>query len=874
MSMWRQIGYGLRNLLLRAEHDRESRDEVEQYLRDAAEELRKDGLSAEEARRAVRMAEGDSAVLAARVGSYGWEGWVRNLARDVRIAGRQLRKHPSFTATAVLTLALGIGANAAIFTVVKSVLLAPLPYANANRLAAVQTHFMDTGRTSPRITGPDAVDVETQTRGVEAMSLYSGGKLGVQMRDHAVYTVVTAVDANFPRVFDLQPIAGRIFANATTDAGALVSEQFARDNFGSAEAAPGHVLHIENEAIPIAGVLPARFTFPDETQIWVAYNFEPASKSRTAFNYHAVARLRDGVSFPSVQAEFNALSQRLQIDHPGEDRGKQFRAEPLRQALTGDARPTLLLLWGTVGVILLIACVNVTHLQLVRSLERQREIAICKALGSSAFRILLPVAVESLLLSVLGGMAGVLLAAPALHVLLAMAPKTLPRSGEVHIDGWVLAFTLSLAVIAALASSLFPALRALRTDPADALKNDASRGMGRRGSGVLRDGLVVAQIASTFVLTVGAVLLLHTLNVLMTRDMGFQPQQMLVVDADVPAHSLADTRKAVQQFDAVFARLSVLPGVEHVAGIMGLPTGPYGSNGNYNVRGGLPVQPEHAPWANFSVASPGYFETMGIPLKRGRDFTAQDGYDAPFVTVISESVARQSFGDADPIGKQIQCGLDSDKWMTIIGVVGDVRQNSPAEQPGPALYMPMAQHPGYANQIDIVMRTRVKPLTPMAAAKAQIAGINPLVAMRFTTMDDLLDQSVAVQRFRAVLLSCFAGVGFLLAMLGVYGTIAYSVAQRTVEIGIRMAFGAERSAILQGVLRHAGRLASIGIGVGLVLSMVFSRVVANMLVGVSALDPLSLGAAALLLLIMAVAAAFAPGWRATRVDPMAALRAE
>jgi putative ABC transport system permease protein len=398
--------------------------------------------------------------------------------------------------------------------------------------------------------------------------------------------------------------------------------------------------------------------------------------------------------------------------------------------------------------------------------------------------------------------------------------------------------------------------------------------MARRGAARLRDGLVISEVAVTFVLAVGAGLLLHTMMNLTSRDMGYQTRRLLVVDADAPAHTEQDAHRAVEQFNQVFAQLSAVPGVERVAGIMGLPTGNYGSNGHYQTRGGLPVQRGHSLSSVFSVASPGYFQAMGIPLQRGRDFNAQDSFESPFTAVISESLARQSFGNIDPLGKQIQCGLDSDKWMTVVGVVGDVRQDSPADAPGPALYMPMAQHPFYANQIHVVLRTSVKPLTLMNAVKQKILQVNPFIALRFTTMDEMMNESMAVERFRAVLISSFAAVGLLLAMLGVYGTMAYSVAQQTFEIGIRIAFGAERGVILGTVLQHAAKLACCGIAVGLALSLIFVRMVTSMLVGVRPTDSVSLVAAALLLLLTAVAAAFAPGWKATRIDPMVALRAE
>jgi predicted permease len=724
------------------------------------------------------------------------------------------------------------------------------------------------------MTGPDAVDVRGQAKTLEAVSLMAGGNEGVELSDHAVYTEVTWVDENFARVFELRPEAGRLFADAESHHSALVSAKFARDNFGGAQAAVGQTLHIESEAVQIVGVLPSGFDYPGKTEIWEAFPLQPDSKSRTAFNYRAVALLADGASFKTAQAELDGLSQRLEKLYPADNRAKRILAVPLAEALTGNARPTLMLLWATVGIILLIACVNVTHLELVRAMERQREIAICKALGSSRWQVVRPVLIESLLLAGIGGAAGVLLTLPAVRVLVAIAPVELPRANEIHLNGWVLTFTLALAAITALAAAIYPAMRAAKAEAAEALKSDTSRGMGRKGSARLRDGLVTAEVAATFVLAVGAGLLLRTMARLMTEDMGYQTRQLLVVDADNPAHSDDDYQRAIREFSQIFTQLSAMPGVEHVAGVMGLPTGPYGSNGYYETRNGLPADPAHQPWAIFTVASPGYFETMGIPLKRGRDFNSGDTSQATFAAVISESLARQSFGDADPVGRQIRCGLDSDKWMTVIGVVGDVRQDSPAEKPGPTLYMPMAQHPYYANQIHIVMRTRVQPLTLMNAVRAKIARTNPLIALRFTTMDAMVSDSITVERFRAVLISLFAGAGLLLAMLGVYGTTAYSVAQRTFEIGIRMAFGADRGTILGGILSHAAKLACGGIAVGLVMSLLLVRLVASMLVGVDPIDPLSLALAAVLLLMTALTAASGPAWKATQVNPVTALRAE
>jgi len=802
---------------------------------------------------------------------------MKSLLQDLRYAARQLRKQPAFTLTAVLTLALGIGANTAIFTVVQSILLVSLPYADADRIVAFNTHWTDSGYTSHRVTGPDAADVRSQAaHSLETVSMYVGGNEGVQLRDHAVFTVVSGVELNFPRVFGVNPIAGRVFADTDIHHEALVSERFARDNFGSPQAAIGQTITAEAQPSEIVGVLPSTFDFPAKTGVWAAYPIlqGEALGNRTAFNYRAVAKLRSGVSMDVARAELNTISQRLQTAYPGENKNKQMTVVPLQEELTGKARPMLMLLFAAVGMILLIACVNVTHLELARSIERQRELAVRTALGSSRWQLRRLVIAESLLISLGGAVLGILLAEPAVRLLVAMAPEGLPRAAEIHLNGWVLAFTLALSLLTTVVSSLIPARKAAKVDPAEALKQDSSRGMAGRGASDLRNGLVVAEVAATFVLAVGAGLLLRTLMTLIERDMGYQTARLLVVDADAPAHTKEDALNVLRKYDGLFAHLSALPGVERVGGVMGLPTGAYGSNGYYDVRGGLPVDPNHQPYADFTVASPAYFQTMGIPLKLGRDFNSQDIFDGQFVTVISESLAKQRFGDANPIGKLIQCGLDSDKWMTVVGVVGDVRQESPAAMPGPTLYMPMAQHPFYATQIQIVLRTKLPPLTLMNAVQAEIMRANAQIATKFTTMDTMVGGSIAVERFRSVLISSFAGVGLLLAMLGVYGTMAYSVAQRTFEIGVRMAFGAEKKAILRMILTHAAKLVGWGIVLGLGISLGLTHLIASMLVGVRPVDPVSLLLATLLLLLTAAIAALAPASRAAQVEPMVALRAE
>jgi predicted permease len=800
---------------------------------------------------------------------------MRNLWNDLRFALRQLWKSPAFALTAVFTLALGIGANTAIFTVVQSLLLSPLPYPGADRIVALNTAWAQGNRVSPRVTGPDLVDIREQAKSLEAISPYFGGELGVQVGDHASFTGVSAVTASFAQVFAVAPEAGRWFTDAEAKHAAVVSATFARNNFGGPEAALNKAIRVEGQPLQIVGVVPGSFTFPNNTQVWMSYPAQPESTSRTAFNYQAVAKLRRGIPLGQAQAELTGIGARLQATYPSDNKDKSFRFVPLQEQLVGSVRPMLMLLMASVGLILLIACVNVTHLYLARSIERQRELAVRTALGSSRLQLGRLVMMESLALSIVGAAAGVVLALPLVKLLVSVAPQDFPRANEIHLNLWVLAFTAGIALATTVVASLVPARQATKVDPMVALKEDSSRGMSGRHSFQLRKGLVIAEVAATFVLAVGAFLLVRTMLSLQSTDLGFSRSGLLIVDADAPANDLPGSLAATRNFNSIYNDLRALPGVESVGGVMGLPTGKYGSNGYYGVNG-VPFTEGsgHGEGAQaiFSLASPDYFQTLGIPLIRGRDFTEQDNYNAPFVAIVSESLAKRSFPNEDPIGHTIQCGLDSPKWMTIVGVVRDVRQDSPAESPGPALYMPLAQHPFMATQINIAIRTRVSPASLIESVNTRIHRVDPAIATRFTTMDAMIGDSVEMQRFRGVLVGSFAAIGLLLAMLGVYGTVAYSVAQRTFEIGVRMTFGAERGSILKLVLGQVLVLVAIGVSLGLIVSMIAGRWIASMLSGVSAADPISLASAIALLLLAASLAALLPARKAAGVDPMRALR--
>lgn len=800
---------------------------------------------------------------------------MTGLFQDLRYAVRRLRKSPGFSIVAILTLALGIGANAVVFALVQSILIAPLPYHDADRIVAVDTHWISESRNLNRVTGPDFVDLRAQASDLESIAYYNGGQIGVQLPDHAAFTGVQIVTADFPKVFGISPLYGRLFNPGEADHSAVVNANFARDNFGAPQSAIGKTIRMEGQAYEIVGVLPAEFSYPGDAQVWVGAPSQPESMERTAFNYRAIAKLKPGISAAAAQSQLDTIGQRLRESYPSQNKDKAFAAVPLQEQLVGKVRPMFLLLLGAVGLILLIACVNVAHLQLARATTRVKEVALRTVLGASRWRVARQILLESLVLATLGGGIGVIAAVPLLHGFLRLAPGDIPRLNEVHISVAALAFIAMICVFATLLSGFAPAWHTLHLNVNESLKQDTSRGLSGRGVARLRSILVIAEIALTFVLAAGAGLLVRTMLKLNATDSGYRADHILVMYAHAPAHELQEYVARTQMFENVFDQLRAVPGVQNVAGVMGLPSGDYGSNGGYQVEGqSLPASLNDLPQANWALTSPDYFATMGIPLVRGRDFAKRDIYQSQFVAIISESMARQSFGGVDPIGKQIRCGLDSDQWMTVVGVVGDVRQDSPASTPGPTLYMPLTQHPYHANEIQVVMHTQLAPLALMETARKIVQGIDPQVATRFTTMDAMVAESTATPRFRSWLVGGFAGLGLVLAMLGIYGVMAYTVAQRTFEVGVRMTFGAKPADILGMVLGRAMRLTAAGIVVGLVLSIAAARLMASMLFGVAAEDPVSFGVACGVLALVALAAAYFPARRAASVNPLTAIRYE
>lgn len=771
---------------------------------------------------------------------------------EFRQAVRTLKGNPSFSALCISTLALGIGTATAVFTVVNGVLLEPLRFPNPDRIVTLSTQQTGRANLTGRLSGGDFVDVRSTNRVFDAISVYYGGEMGVQVRGHAEFTGVWFVNHDFFTVFG---------QSRTT--GAAVSAAFASRHFDERQAM-GKQVQVENRLYTITEVI-AGPRYPETAEVWLPAPEMPENLDRTAYNYRVVARLKSGVSVSQAQANLSTIARQIAPD------SKTFVVVPLLDQLTGPIRQTLYLLTGAVFLVLLIACANVSNLLLARATVRTREMSVRAALGATRSRIVTQLLLESSVLAVLSAAAGVLLAWAGAKALLHFAPANLPRADEIHLSLPVLAFALVLSLLSALFFGAAPAWRASG-------EGLGGRGVLKGGSHQLRNSLVVAEIALSFVLATSAGLFFRSLLVLNSTQMGFQPERILVMYAHAPAKSLSDHVNVGQGVvEKLLSQLAGLPGVEASGAAMGLPTGTYGSNGYYAVAGRQVFDSsQRLPEANFTLASPQYFSALRVPLLQGREFTSRDRYDSPGVVIISQSLARQTFGPENPLGHQIVCGLDeaSMKPMTIVGVAGDVRQASPASSLAPTLYMALEQHPFYANEIQVIVRTGGPPGVLTDAVRSIAHQFNPEMALKFTTLDTMVSESVSTPRFRTFVATTFSVLALLLAMAGIYGVISFMVSQRRAELGLRMALGALSSDIAGLVLRRAGLLALAGLVAGLALSVAASRLIGSFLFGLTATDLSTYMVVFAGVLAIVVLAAAVPAWRAARIQPLESLRQE
>jgi putative ABC transport system permease protein len=824
---------------------------------------------------------------------------METLLQDLRFAGRTLLKRPVLTIVAVLTLALGIGANTAIFSVVDSVLLAPLPFRDPDRLAVIWASNPELAR---QVGLPDKLPVSPGTfldwktaKSFEKMAIVTADRLSLTGDGDPEQIAAADVSGELFQVLGTPALLGRTLLPEDDDKGKrttiLLSHEFWQRHFGGDRHVIGRTLHVDGLPLTVVGVMPAGFAFPRggemphgfgfaaQPDVWVPQAFTPERRlSRGNRGHVAIGLLKPGVSIAQAQAEMTEISRRVEKAHPDSDSGWHNRVAPLRRELVGDIRPALLILLAAVGVVLLIACVNVASLLLAQAAARQKEIAVRTALGAGRGRMARQLLTESALLAATGGAAGLLLAVWGLRAFTLWIPDDVPVSRHLTLDPRVLLFTLGVTLLTGLLAGLAPAFQMTRPDLAESLRDGTRAGSGTARGNRTRGVLVIVETALAVVLVVCAGLLIRSFARVAHIDPGFRPEGVLTLQVPVSRVKYPDGAKRWAFLSQALERLRALPGVTLAGTVSNLPLSGQEEIDDLIVEGEpRPTTASATPLADLRQASPGYFEAMGIRLLRGRTFTGDDRAGAQGVAVVNETLARVHWPGADPIGKRIRFG-DPDptkkpEWLSVVGVVEDVRNSSLEGTPRPQAYLATPQD-AFSDQF-IVLRTNGDPKNLIAAARSAIWSVDrdqPVAEVR--AMTKVVSQAVAGRRFNMVLLGLFAGLALVLAAVGIYGVTAYSVAQRTREMGLRMALGAGRRTVLALVLREAGSLALAGLAAGLVLAFAATRVMASLLFGVGATDPITFGSVAAALALVSLFAAWVPGRRATQVDPMVALRAD
>jgi putative ABC transport system permease protein len=882
----------LRNLFLSRRVELDLDHEVHAHLELLIAENIRAGMPPEEARRAARIELGGIEQVKEQVRDERLGNWLHSALSDCRYGLRQLRKNLGATTVMVFTLALGIGATTAIFSVVYGVLLRPLPYTDANRIMAVFEVNSKGGWS--HLADPNFDDFRDQNRSFQAIAKYNYGSASVSGGSQPTRMTIADVSPDFLKVFGVQPILGRDFSASEAKRGAgrttLVSFAYWRQYLGSSVDLSRAHLKIDGAVYSVIGVLPAGFQFPPDVSLWRPTDLGGENQSRTAHNYFAVGRLRHGVSVEQANRDISAIAQRIH-DTASEQNDyllKDGVVLPLQDSITGKARPALLILLAAVGFLLLVACANVANLLLAQASVRDRELAIRSALGAARGRLIRQFLTEAFLLSLLGGGLGVAGAVGGVAGLVALAPQNLPLLDSVSISTPVLVFALLLSTVVAAGLGAFTAARSTSGDLRRGLGEGGRGQAGSQGSQRVGRAIVAAQIAITLVLVVGAGLLGRSLLKVLEVNPGFRVDNIVTMDVSLPW--VEDPKvKAAQGifFSNLIERLKQIPGVRKVGAASslpledgGLPDGMFlriAQNEMPKSMDGLAAmfeQKERLGVADFCVATDGYFQGLGIPLIRGRIFDERDGPNSPHVAVISESLARDRWPNQDPIGHTIEFGnMDGDlRLLTIVGIVGDTHEYGLDAPPRPTVYVNLFQRPREAVTVTMLSNADTRLLT--SAARGILQDVDPEIPARFRTFSQVYYASLGSRRFNVILIGFFGIVALLLATAGVFGVMAYSVSRRTREIGVRVALGAGSSDVLRMVLNQGLRTIFIGVAIGIAGSLALTRTVQSLLFGVTPTDPLTFGGVTLLLVAAALLACFIPARRATKVDPMVALRYE
>jgi len=881
-ELWRRLRHG-------GTRERGLDEEVQFHIDQQTEKYVRAGLSREEARRKALTRFGGVESVKEQARDEFRPALLDDFSRDLRYGVRLLFRSKVFSIVAILTLGLGIGAATAVFSVVNGVLLRPLPYPDPNRI--VRLHQVDNnGRRNNNVSEPNFEDWKSGTRSFTAMAEMSAAPQPVSLNGDAIMVPGALVSREFFDVMAVRPIVGRGFRPEEQHVGAtptaIVSDRLWRTRF---DAAPldSITLRVESTNYVVVGVMPPGFNYPGDSDYWYTRERFPAQTSRTAHNFQVVARVAPTSTVDAARRELSLLSRGLKQRYGDGTWMSDAAAAPLRDSLTGTSKPLLLLLFGAAILLLIIACLNVSNLYLARASTRQRELALRLAVGAGRGRITRQLLAEALVLATAASAVGIGIAFAGVKALAVLQPANVPRIADVRVDAGVLAFALVVALVTA---GLLGLLTALRTSPTTLRESlgEGQRTMGGGRSERTRQGLVVAQVALTMVLLIGAGLLTRSFLHVLAVDPGYNTANALILDFMWPF--VRDPQTVARRADTereILSRLGQLPGVEHVGLVSSFPLG----NGFFpNGRFIEMSRPDDMTTlddygrisadakarfgdAGYRVASEDYFAAMRIPLIRGRLFEPADGANAPHVAVVSESLAKTQWPGQDPIGRFIQFGnMDGDmRGFRIVGVVGDVRELSPETVPGPIFYGYYQQRA--TSRVSIVVRAAT-PTTLAASAREVGRQVDPEVPIQMRTVDDALERALAGRRFSLLLIGVFSGCALVLATLGVYGLMAYLVAQRTREIGIRMALGAESTDVVALVVGRGVRLAVIGVAIGTGAALGVTRLLDGMLFGVTATDPLSFASVGALTLVAVLAATLLPAWRALKVAPVVALRAE
>lgn len=867
------------------ELDRELRFHIEQ----AIEESLAQGMAPEEARFAALRSLGGVSQLKESCRDMRRTNYIENFWQDIRYAARMLAKSPGFAVVIVMTLALGIGANSAVFSIIDAVLRRPLPYQHPDRLVRVFLH----SREYPKFPANpfDFRDFRARSRSFDSLAGYTRRDIQLSGTGEPQKLTAFMVTAGYFRVLAFRLELGREFDTKNelpgNDRVVILSDGLWRSRFASRASIIGQTIILNSVPFTVVGIAPPGVRHPgneyhplaygETVDAWVPFTFEGDPANRGSHFLEVIGRLKPSVTPPQAQAALNAIMAQLAREHPEGDSGWQVMVMPLKQEIVGSSRRLLLVLLGAVALVLLIACANAANLLLARATVRRHEIAVRAALGAAASRLIRQMLTESTLIALIGGALAAAIAVAGVKLLASFLPANFPRAGDIHVNLAAFVFTFLIAVVTGLGFGLAPALQSSRENLNHGL-HDLTRTTTASGHHLrLRDTLAISEVTLAFVLLIGAGLLLRTFVNLLEADPGFRPQHVLTANVSLPWVNYHTPQVIIRFYDRLLANLNSIPGIESAGLGTDVPWTGYDDNiGGWHIEGKQP--PPHQEFhARYHIATPEYFRALGIPLLRGRFFTPRDNMNGPLVLIVNESMARLYWPNENAVGKRMSFEdhpKDKD-WLTIVGIVGDVKDapNGPGAEP--AFWWPLLQSPYSFNDMSVVLRSHLDAAALASDLRTLVHQLDASLAVsEIRPMDQITATSFSAPRFTFLLVGLFAALALVLAALGVYGVISYSVNQRTQEFGVRMALGAQAWDMLRFVLAEGMRLAFVGVAAGLICALALARLLGNLLFQVSAADPLTFTAVALLSLAIAALACFVPARRATHADPVSALRAE